>query len=331
LRPAPRFTVGGNWRLLLHDMGIDPAAVLTHAGLPADLFRREGGALSPADYFRLWQGIEQAASGREVALLLAAHFKAEAFDAPIFASLCSANFNIAAQRLSHYKPLIGPLRLDVAQAPASTRLSLSCPGAPGPLPRALALTELVFLCQLIRVGTREPIVPQAVRLPELPREVAPFEAYFGVPLRRAERIEICFSAADAARPFLTSNAAMWDFFEGQLNQKLADLDARASTAQRVRAVLLEALPSGAASIEAVADRLAMSKRTLQRKLSAEGENFQGLLSATRAELADHYLGQSRLSLGEIAFLLGFQESNSFIRAYQGWRGVSPGAARLQAH
>ncbi|OAJ57090.1 AraC family transcriptional regulator [Paraburkholderia ginsengiterrae] len=331
MKRANRFVIGTNWRLMLNDMRIDPAAVLAHAGLPADLLHRDDIALSAPDYFRLWRGMELAAGDREVALLLVEHFRAEAFDAPIFASLCSPNFNVAARRLSLYKPLIGPMLLDVDQGLKSTRLTLSIYGAEGRLPHTLSLAELVFFCQLIRVGTREHIVPQAAWLPELPRDIAPYEAYFGCPLRRADRTEICFSAADAARPFLTSNAAMWDFFESRLNQKLADMDARASTAARVRAVLLEALPSGEASIETVADRLAMSKRTLQRKLTSEAESFQGIMTSTRTELADHYLKQSALSLAEISFLLGFQEPNSFIRAYQGWKGMSPGSFRMQVH
>lgn len=331
MKRANRFVIGTNWRLMLNDMQIDPSAVLAHAGLPADLFQRDDIALSPPDYFRLWRGMELAAGDREVALLLVEHFKAEAFDAPIFASLCSPNFNIAARRLSLYKPLIGPMLLDVDQSLKSTRVTLSLYGVEGRFPRSLSLAELVFFCQLIRVGTREHIVPQAALLPELPRNIAPYEAYFGCPLRQADRTEVRFSAADAARPFLTSNAAMWDFFESRLNQKLADMDARATTAERVRAVLLEALPSGEASIEAVADRLAMSKRTLQRKLTAEAERFQSILTSTRTELADHYLKQSALSLAEISFLLGFQEPNSFIRAYQGWKGMSPGSFRMQIH
>ncbi|GGC72736.1 AraC family transcriptional regulator [Paraburkholderia caffeinilytica] len=316
---------------MLSDMQIDPSAVLAHAGLPADLFLRGDIALSPPDYFRLWRGIELAAGDRQVALLLAEHFKAEAFDAPIFASLCSPNFNVAARRLSHYKPLIGPMLLDVDQSLKSTRLTLSLYGAEDRFPHSLSLTELVFFCQLIRVGTRKRIVPQATCVPELPRDIAPYEAYFGCPLRQADSTEIRFSAADASTPFLTSNAAMWDFFESKLNQKLADMDARASTAERVRAVLLEALPSGEASIETVAERLAMSKRTLQRKLTAEAESFQSVLTSTRTELADHYLKRSALSLAEISFLLGFQEPNSFIRAYQGWKGMSPGFFRMEVH
>ena len=64
----------------------------------------------------------------------------------------------------------------------------------------------------------------------------------------------------------------------------------------------------------------MSKRTLQRKLTSEAESFQSVLQSVRAELADHYLESSKMSLGEIAFLIGFRESNSFIRAYSTWKG-----------
>lgn len=94
---------------------------------------------------------------------------------------------------------------------------------------------------------------------------------------------------------------------------------------------MEALPSGQSSIEDVAAKLAMSKRTLQRKLNNDKENFQTLLQEVRVDLADHYLERSEVSLGEISFLLGFQESNSFIRAYSAWKGVSPGYYREQCH
>lgn len=331
MKRANRFVLGPTWRLLLADMGVDAAAVLAHAGLPADLFNRDDAALSPAAYFQLWRGAEQAAGGRELALLLAEHFRAEVFDAPMFASLCSPNFNTAARRLSRYKPLIGPMELTVGCDPQATRLEVGCYGAVGELPLSLCLSELVFFCQLIRMCTRERVVPVEVTLPRLPPQVAPYEAYFGCALRGGDRTAIAFRAEDAARPFLTANAAMWDFFEGKLNRRLADMVADAGTADRVKAVLLEALPGGDAGIESVAARLAMSKRTLQRRLGEEGESFQSLLGKTRAELADHYLRQSRLPLGEIAFLLGFQEPNSFIRAYQVWRGTTPGAFRQARH
>ena len=78
------------------------------------------------------------------------------------------------------------------------------------------------------------------------------------------------------------------------------------------------LPSGHSSIEEAARRLAMSKRTLQRHLSQESSGYQEILNKTRKELAQHYLSRSAISPEEISYLLGYQEGNSFHRAFRGF-------------
>ena len=88
------------------------------------------------------------------------------------------------------------------------------------------------------------------------------------------------------------------------------------------------LPAGLKSIEETAHRLAMSKRSLQRKLADEASSYQEVLNTIRRELAHTYLARSSTSLGEIAYLLGFQDSNSFIRAFRGWTGQTPGEYRI---
>ena len=101
-------------------------------------------------------------------------------------------------------------------------------------------------------------------------------------------------------------------------------------AQRVSLPTLptaELLPSGHATIEAIADRLAMSKRTLQRRLGDEGQSFRQQLDRTHEQLARHYLKQPGLSTSEIAFLLGFEDPNSFHCAFQGWTGTTPSTLR----
>lgn len=121
--------------------------------------------------------------------------------------------------------------------------------------------------------------------------------------------------------------AMWAVFEPSLNQRLSALETQASMRERVRAVLLEALPAGSSSIDAVAQRLAVSKRSLQRQLADESVGFQEVLSEVRQSLAHHYLSRTNISAGEISWLLGFQESNSFIRAFRSWTGTTPAAYR----
>lgn len=94
--------------------------------------------------------------------------------------------------------------------------------------------------------------------------------------------------------------------------------------------MIELLPSVRGVLEQVARELAQSARTLQRQLRAEGTTFQAELAATRAALAGHYLAQEHLSIDEIAFLLGYDEPNSFPRAYRTWTGQTPHRSRRAA-
>ncbi|MBB5084022.1 hypothetical protein [Nonomuraea endophytica] len=71
----------------------------------------------------------------------------------------------------------------------------------------------------------------------------------------------------------------------ELRQRLSELQASATTADRVRAALHECLPAGESSINAVAGQLMLSPRTLQRQLQAENTSYQAVLSDTRENLA----------------------------------------------
>ena len=327
MKSASNFRVSAGWKILLHDMQIDSQLVLAYAKLPCDLLSLEHATLKPIEYFRFWHGIEMAAGNRQVPLLLAAAISVEAFDPPVFAAICSPDLNTALARIKQYKPLIGPLNLDLRVADHETSLIISCYGYRGNLPSSLQLSELVFFTQLARLATREPIVPTKIALPELPEDLEAYQAYFGCPLVAGDRVEVCFSARDAARPFLTANVPMWNVFAGGLNKTLKELTSSANTVDKVQAVLMELLPAGVSSIEAVAEKLALSKRTLQRKLTEESDNYHSVLQTVRSDLAEHYLHRHHMSLGEISFLLGYQEVNSFIRAFTLWKGVSPGSYR----
>ena len=197
-------------------------------------------------------------------------------------------------------------------------------------PVSLAVTELLFLVTLARMGTREPLRPVEVTTPYPPSPLAPYEAFLRSRLRRGKAHRVIFSKADALRPFLTSNEGLWAAFEPELRQRLADLDGSVSMAKRVRAALHEGIPSGLVTMDAIARKLAMSKRTLQRRIEAEGTSFQQILKETREALARHYLERTALPAAEISFLLGFDEPNSFYRAFRTWTGTTPDSLR-QAH
>ena len=94
--------------------------------------------------------------------------------------------------------------------------------------------------------------------------------------------------------------------------------------ERVRAALFELLPSARSTLKAVAQELNTSPRTLQRRLAEEGLSYRYVLDNTRAQLAKHYLKRTQLKKAEIAFLLGYEDPNSFYPAFRSWTGTTPG-------
>ncbi len=324
------FPMNIGWQTLLKDLGLQPGHVVRRAGLPDDLLSRGTPGLSTEDYFRFWRALEVEAGDALFPLRLVETLSAETFDPPLFAALCSANLMQAVQRLAKYKQLVAPMRLEVEVGQAGElTLTPHWLSVQIEIPYSLQVAEIAFFPRLARLATREPLKALRVTLPKLPTSAHArrYASFFGAPVQQGTSPSVTFAAVDALCPFLTLNENMWRVFEPDLRRRLSELDATASTAERVRAVLLELLPGNAATIEKTAVRLGMSKRTLQRHLEGEGQSFRNLVNATRESLARHYLGKTTLSGGEIAFLLGFEDPNSFYRAFQDWTGQTPDSAR----
>jgi AraC-like DNA-binding protein len=74
----------------------------------------------------------------------------------------------------------------------------------------------------------------------------------------------------------------------------------------------------------------VSGRTLQRRLADEGVTFREVVRGTRERLAKHYLTNTPLPYGEVAFLIGFDEPSSFFRAFREWTGMTPESVRMAA-
>jgi AraC-like DNA-binding protein len=100
---------------------------------------------------------------------------------------------------------------------------------------------------------------------------------------------------------------------------------------RLRAALPDLLRAGEPTLAAAARQLAMSERTLQRRLAAEGTAFQALVDAERRDLALGHLRAGRLAVGEVAFVTGFSERSAFRRAFRRWTGTTPAAYAGRGH
>lgn len=326
---GPYVHVGKGWRLVLADAGIDPRAVLRRAGLPSGLFDGDGSRITLDAFYSLWDGLTDEARDPALALKLGRVVSLDYFDPALFVAACSPNMTVAAQRLGLYKGLFGVFLLETNSDSASTTIRFRCAHRPT-VPRTFGLWELVFLVNLARRATRENIIPLRFEAPAGPDLVPAFEDWLGCKPSFSEDYAVTFSVLDAHRPFLTHDAKIWNFFEPMMKHRTEDSLLKATLREQVERVLMENLPNGRGKISDVAEKLAISSRSLQRQLSCEGTTFVDVLGKVRERLACHYLATSTLSIPEIGFLLGFESSTSLFRAFNRWTGSTPEAWRERA-
>lgn len=92
---------------------------------------------------------------------------------------------------------------------------------------------------------------------------------------------------------------------------------------KARGLIARQLSNGDPELAGVASALALSPRSLQRKLQEAGLSFTQVVDEVRRELAERYLADPKLDLTDVAFLLGFSEQSAFNRAFRRWTGQPP--------
>lgn len=130
-----------------------------------------------------------------------------------------------------------------------------------------------------------------------------------------------------AAPLSQADAQVRGMLDAYADRLLAELNQGHGVLDRARLELARQLPEQGADLEAIAAALALTPRTLQRRLRESGLSFSQLVDETRQQLVLHYLRDPALELAEIAFLVGFGESGSLARAFRRWTGTSPGEYR----
>ncbi len=318
-----KFKLNSKWKLLLNDLNLDITYILHTAGLPLDLLTRKDATLYPCDFFKLWEIIESTAKPIDIALYLGRKITTESFSPAVLACICSTNLEKALTRLSQYEVLISPIALDIDKDPHKINATMRCAEYDSEIPTSLILYKFVIITQIARIATRTDISPVKITLKKLPVDLKHYRSFFSSPILSSEENTISFSTKDTIQPFLTEDRMMWQYFLEGLQANVPTEPKKIDIQTRVKQTLLETLPSGLCTLDNIADRLSMSKRTLQRQLKAANISYQLILDKTRLDLSNHYLSATDISVKEIAYLIGYLDTNAFQRAYKKWTGITP--------
>lgn len=314
------FPLDKNYAALLKMYGISVDELLKRAKLPLDMFVRDNPYVTSEEYYRFMKAIEDIVPDKKMPILLATAENIETITPPIFGAYCSANARECIKRIAEYKALAGAIIFGVCEDKYGITVEIK--GEENiELPEIIIGVEMVLLTNLIRKATKENIIPIKITTKNSFQNPE-YEKFLGCKAEKGMVNSITFSHDDAEIPFITRNESMWNFFEPELRKRLSEMDTDDSFSAKVRSVLVEILPAGKSGIEDVAAALGMSRRSLQRKLKEEDTTFQKQLNHVRELLAKNYIQNTDLSSEDIAYLLGYQDINSFFRAFSLWTGKS---------
>jgi len=203
----------------------------------------------------------------------------------------------------------------------------------GTTPLHPARTEfaLAIALKLARDSTGTDITPVQVSFAHAaPESIAEHRRFFRGGVRfAAGSSSMGLSASDGARPMREADAALASIIRRRLENALGDRDRRSAgvMSTRVRRILVERLGQSVLTLDVVATTLAVSRRTLTRRLAEEGGSFREILDNVRSDFARALLQDRSLSIGDIAFFLQYSEPAAFHRSFRRWTGRTPQAFR----
>lgn len=309
----------------LNEVGLRTSDVLERAGLPSGLLDEPKVQVTTEELFALWRGIGEASRDPAIGLKLGEETKADQHDPIGLVALAAGSFGEAVRQAGRYKEITCPEEILTETKRGEWSIQFRWLEAEGAEPEILVDVCFAWIVSLARLGTGEKITPLRIELVQRRENARVLERHFGCPvIAGAGRNALIFRFEDAERPFVTRNADLLAMLAPQLDEELKRHRGKEqSFPEQVRTAIQRKLAGRRPKMQEIAKELRISARTLQRRLQESGRSFQQLLEEARHELARHYLAYSLLELNETAYLLGYEDSSSFVRAFRGWEGVPP--------
>src|SRR5262245_2062931 len=185
---------------------------------------------------------------------------------------------------------------------------------------------MTWLIRFCRASTHRHLNPIAVHLVHRRLgESAELEKFFGCRIEfGAATDEVIFDKQAKQLRLVGADPYLNEILLHDCEQALAYRRSRVSSLRiAIENAIAPLLPHGKARLDGVAQTLGVSSRTLARRLTAEGLSFGEILSRLRSDLATHYLGEAKLPISQIAWLVGYQGVSAFSHGYKRWTGMNP--------
>lgn len=313
--------------------GIDPIPVLHGAGLTLADVEDRNARIGVRNQITLLNLVANAVGDDRLGFRLAERFDLREIGLLYYVLASSGTLGEALARIERYSTVANEgIRVQCRQD-GDLRVCVSYVGVPRHLDRhqmEFWVTAFVRVCRRL-TGTS--LTPVRIGLAhQRCGSPADLKAFFGCMVAfGAEGDEIAFAREASQAPLVGADPYLNELLVRTCDEILARRAAPASPMRvHVENAIAPLLPHGRAHVTEIARSLGMSRRTLARRLAAEGMTFTDIMKEMRKDLALGYLKDAGLSISQITWLLGFQEVSAFTGAFKQWTGATPTQARMRS-
>ena len=314
--------------------GADRAALLKGAGLTEDDLALQDGRVSVDAYYAIVGGaIQMTGDG---ALVMRHNIETKLEDISIVGQIVHSSNTLvhSVEQVNRYLRLMsevdimgGKDRYEILTEGDRVWITDNLPN-PNESPMAIEASFSRFISEFRRSFPEQrfalhlevtyPAPPYAAAYDELLQIPVTFEGS-----RNAMEIDSFWLNTD----FEDGNQYIFSVFTQHADRLLAELDKVETMRSQVEMLILPEMQSGTISMDKIASDLGMSRQTLYRRLQQEGVSFAEVHDELRHRMARDFLTARKISVSETAYLLGFAEASSFVRAFKRWTGQSPSEFR----
>ncbi|NNE24282.1 MAG: AraC family transcriptional regulator [Rhizobiales bacterium] len=331
--PKVRNTVARQIFQELSEAGIAAEPLLKEAGLQTYQINREDGWVSFESHARLLEAASREFADPYFGLHLVKRIDPRDYGALAYVGLSSKTLHDALLNLERYLTVqTEAWNFDVMMEQTAVVLQITphCSSFDGHTQAAEAAVGTLIYAYQFFLG--EPLAPLEVRFVHSTgpsRQHSRYEELLGCPVKFTQnRCQIVLDRKSLSLPIGTADDRLLkilkSYCEHVLEQhKLAHSDLVA----KVKQTIVELLPSGRAKAKLVAGELGMTERTMHRRLADEDTSFTKIHERLRRGLAEKYIAEHKLSLQQVAFVLGYADQSAFSVAFKRWTGRSPTEVR----
>ncbi|MGB7976949.1 MAG: AraC family transcriptional regulator [Roseiarcus sp.] len=314
-----------------HD--IDPAPILQRAGLSEQDLSDPDNRISSAAQARLLEFAAEALRDPALGFHLATEVDPRELGLLYYIASAARDLGEAIRLLARYSRIVNEaIRVQMTQRDGDLVIEVHAVGVPRFLAAQNAELAVALILKSLRAITGRNVHPARITLVHVrSSDFWEFERFCGCPIEfGGSTDELVFANETLAAPLLTQDLRLLDVLRPICDEAAKQ---RETTPGGLRALVeneaQKLLPHGGAQRHIVARKLAMSTRTLARRLASQGTSFEEVVDDLRRTLALQYMKTPGISLSQVAWLLGYEGGTSFNHAFKRWTGRSPSAARVE--